>query len=406
MRDKKTLLLSLAWLLLILLSFLWNYSSSKKEQARIALITSRGVFEHILTTRLWNARHGGLYAPVTPSMQPNRHLDVPMRDVKVNDSLTLTQINPSFMTRQIAEIAIEKSGIQYHMTSLNPIRPKNNPTSSEKIILHDFENGVVEKGYFPKDGNKEYYFYMASLKAENECLKCHDKQGYKKDDIMGGVSIKLPMVAQLPIYSLIFGHAAIAALGLVGIFIAVGRLNKAYDKIKNQAVTDALTGIPNRRHFSATILKEFNRSRRDLQPLSIIMCDIDNFKIYNDTYGHSKGDSCLKNIAQAIEGSLGRASDFCARYGGEEFIVILPNTPSHGAMKIAEKLRSDIEKIKIKHENSLPAQIVTLSLGVATIEAADIIPLEELIKKADMALYEAKEQGKNKVCFLEKKTAQ
>ena len=137
-------------------------------------------------------------------------------------------------------------------------------------------------------------------------------------------------------------------MGLFGIIISVKRLNDAYDKIRNQAVTDALTGIPNRRYFSDTIVKEFARSQRELQPLSLVMCDIDNFKIYNDTYGHSQGDSCLRKVAQAIDGSLGRASDICARYGGEEFVVILPNTTCDGAIKIAEKIRSNIEKTEIE----------------------------------------------------------
>ncbi len=401
MKNNKTLLLAFSWVIIISLSFLGNYNSSKKERARIAHLTSRGIFAHIVNTRIWNTRHGSLYVPVTPLMQPNRYLKVPMRDIKINDSLTLTQVNPSFMTRQISEVAKEQSGIQFHMTSLNPIRPENKPTFREEESLKEFNNGTLEKGYFIENGNKDDFFYMAPLKAMKECLKCHNKQGYKEGDIVGGISLKLPMAEQLPLYSLILGHVAIGALGLLGIIIAVRQLNYAYDKIRNQAVTDALTGIPNRRHFSEAMLTEFGRSKRELQPLSLIMCDIDNFKSYNDTYGHSKGDYCLHKVAQTINETLGRASDFCARYGGEEFVVILPNTQRDGAISLAERIRSNVEKNDIEHEKSLPTQIVTLSLGVATLEKTANISYKELIKNADIALYKAKEEGRNRVCSFD-----
>jgi diguanylate cyclase (GGDEF)-like protein len=131
------------------------------------------------------------------------------------------------------------------------------------------------------------------------------------------------------------------------------------------------------------------------------MCDIDRFKEYNDTYGHSHGDLCLKKVAQAIRNSLKRAGDFCARYGGEEFIAILPNTGPDGAVRVAERMRSKVEEMEIQHKKSLPARRVTVSLGVATSQdSATVVSLEELIKHADLALYKAKEQGRNQVQFF------
>ncbi len=125
------------------------------------------------------------------------------------------------------------------------------------------------------------------------------------------------------------------------------------------------------------------------------MCDVDNFKAYNDTYGHGSGDQCLKKVAQMIKSSLERPGDFCARYGGEEFVVLLPNTALDGAMHIAEIVRSNIEEMGLLHEKSLPKQVVTLSLGVATSEGITFVTHEDLIKHADMALYKAKELGRN-----------
>jgi len=402
MEIKKTIILIIfAWVILIAISFLWNYTSAIKEQEGIAFQSARSFFKHLVITRLWNARHGGLYATVTEKMQPNPYLDVPMRDIKVNDKLKLTKVNPAFMTRQISEIALEQEGVKFHITSLKPIRPKNKPTAREEIFLKEFEKGIKEKAMFIEEGVKTSYFYMAPLITKKSCLKCHAKQGYNEGDVRGGISVTLPFVMKIPFLSLLVGHVVIGFVGLLGIVITGGKLNKAYKTIKKQAEFDALTGIPNRRSFTESILKEYKRSQRDQQPLSILMCDVDNFKAYNDTYGHSSGDLCLKKVARMIKTSLERPGDFCARYGGEEFVVLLPNTAFDGAMHIAEIIRSNIEKMEIPHKNSLHAQIVTLSLGVATLETTATISHEELIKHADVALYKAKEQGRNQVQSFE-----
>lgn len=402
--QKSLILIILAWVLLITISFLSNYTNAKKEQERIALNSARSFFDHIVTTRLWNARLGALYAPVTEKMPPNPHLDVPMRDIEVNDTLKLTQVNPAYMTRQISEIAMERNGIQFHITSLKPISPKNKPTSREEGILKEFENGIKERGMFIADGAKTSYFYMAPLIVEKSCLKCHAKQGYREGDVRGGISVTLPFVMKIPFISLFLGHISIGIVGLFGIIFTGRKINNAFEIIKKHAVIDALTEIPNRRSFSKSILSEFARSQRYEQPLAVIMCDVDNFKAYNDTYGHGKGDLCLKKVAQTLKTSLKRPSDSCARYGGEEFVVLLPNTPLEGAMIVAETIRSNIEKMGIPHEKSLPAQVVTLSLGVKSSEGTSLVSSDELINRADMALYNAKEQGRNQVQYFNELT--
>ena len=401
MRIRNTkLLIVFVWLALIAISFFWNYTNAKKVQERIALESSRSFFDHIVITRLWNARHGGLYAPVTEKTRPNPHLDVLKRDIVVTDTLTLTKVNPAYMTRQISEIAQEQNGVQFHITSLRLIRPQNKPTEREEKVLKEFEQGMKEKGFFFKEGEKSYYFYMGPLETQKSCLSCHAKQGYKVGDVRGGISVTSPYGMKIPFSSLLIGHALIGLFGLFGIIISADRLSKAYEIIKKQAVFDALTDIPNRRSFSENILKEYQLSQRNQQPLSVIMCDVDNFKKYNDTYGHQEGDICLQKIAQTLQASLKRPGDVCARYGGEEFVVILPGTPSDGAMHVAEIIRSNIEKIGIPHKASLTEQVVTLSLGVTTLMKTTDLSCEELIKQADTALYKAKELGRNQAQFF------
>ena len=395
--KRNTLLISILWTLLMAVSFAWNYSQEQQAHEELALQTARSFFEHILITRRWNAQHGGVYVPVTKTTLPNPNLQVPMREIKVNDSLTLTKINPAFMTREISEVSMAQEGIQFHITSLRPLRPENKATAQEEVFLKEFETGVKEAGLFIEKNGTTSFFYMAPLKTEKACLPCHEKQGYKEGDIRGGISVTLPFMANTSFGALLLAHIGIALTGLLGIFISGLRLDRAYAIIQRQAIIDSLTGISNRHWFSEHIVTEFERSNRDKGPLSVIMCDIDHFKRYNDTYGHGSGDKCLRQVAQEIKKSLTRPGDFCARYGGEEFVVILPDTSHNGALHVAERIRLNILELQILHEKSSPLPVVSLSLGVTTSTDQPLVSHEELLKNADTALYQAKANGRNRV---------
>lgn len=394
--KRNILIVCAIWTSVTAASFLWNYSNAIDEQRKLAFQTARSCFQQIVLFRSWNAAHGAVFVPVTKYSQPNPYLQVPLRDIKVNKALTLTQVNPAYMTRQLSEIAIKRDGIKFHITSLKPIRPANRATLIEEAALKNFENGSTEEGAIIKNGEGKAFFYMAPLRTEAACLKCHAGQGYKEGDIRGGISVILPYIPRIPLLMISAVHLFMLCAGLLGLVLAGFKLSDAYAVIRRQAVFDALTGIPNRHSFSERILTEFNRSLRDSYPLSIIMGDIDNFKLYNDTYGHGGGDECLKSVAKSIEKSLKRPGDFCARYGGEEFIIILPATDQNGAMKIAEEIRNNVSGLNIPHEKSLPDQRVTISLGVATKNTGELISHEVLLKMADDALYIAKEKGRNR----------
>jgi len=160
---------------------------------------------------------------------------------------------------------------------------------------------------------------------------------------------------------------------------------------------DGLTGIPNRRTFDETLDKEWNRAVRSKKPIALIMLDIDFFKLYNDHYGHQGGDDCLKSVAKGLATAIHRDTDFLARYGGEEFSAVLPDTDLEGAVKVAEEMRQSIQSLHIEHAKSKIKDVVSISIGVASVVPNTDIEPEVLIAAADQALYKAKEEGRDRV---------
>jgi diguanylate cyclase (GGDEF)-like protein len=176
-------------------------------------------------------------------------------------------------------------------------------------------------------------------------------------------------------------------------------LQKANQELQRLATLDSLTQLANRRRLDEYLQREWRRAFREQIPLSLIFCDIDYFKLYNDDYGHQAGDDCLQQVAEAINLAVNRPSDLAARYGGEEFTVVLPNTPSEGAMRVAQLIQSYLQTLKLIHPNSKVNPYVTLSMGVSTTIPTTTNSLDALIQVADRALYEAKAQGRNRIIF-------
>lgn len=171
--------------------------------------------------------------------------------------------------------------------------------------------------------------------------------------------------------------------------------SQLHQKVQELALVDGLTKVYNRYHFEHYLPHEWNRLIREKHPLSLILCDIDYFKKYNDSYGHPAGDDCLKKVAQAIKKGAKRNTDLVFRYGGEEFVIILPNTNEQGAINVAKRLQKEVNRLKIPHQASLTDSYVTLSLGIATLMPHTNINPIELINQADQALYKSKEKGRN-----------
>jgi diguanylate cyclase (GGDEF)-like protein/PAS domain S-box-containing protein len=173
------------------------------------------------------------------------------------------------------------------------------------------------------------------------------------------------------------------------------RLMDMVEELKKISTIDVLTGIANRRFFDEYSEKEWRCAQRDKQSFTVVMIDLDSFKSYNDTYGHQRGDACLKKVAEVIKSSMKRPSDLAARYG-EEFVLTLPETDKEGGYKLAEQLRQQVMALKLEHKNNASGNEITISLGVATVVAEPGMLFPDLISQADNALYEAKRSGRNR----------
>lgn len=177
------------------------------------------------------------------------------------------------------------------------------------------------------------------------------------------------------------------------------KLQDANHQLKQLAILDGLTGLANRRYFDRILHKEWQRLSREQKPLSLILCDVDYFKLYNDTYGHPAGDCCLQAVAKVLKTSVKRPADLVARYGGEEFAIILPDTDTQGALFIANQIRQNLANLKFTHQTSPVSQYITLSIGIITQTPNYNFSLNNLITQTDNLLYEAKRQGRDCIIF-------
>jgi len=174
------------------------------------------------------------------------------------------------------------------------------------------------------------------------------------------------------------------------------QLNQLNAELEALSQLDSLTQTYNRRTFNEMAQQQWLLAARQQSPISVLMIDVDHFKLYNDHYGHPAGDACLKKVTQAIRDCLNRPYDLLGRYGGEEFIVLLPETDCLGALRVADAINAQMEKIGMRHEVSPTRQHLTVSIGGASCVQTISYSLEELIKRADRALYKAKHSGRNR----------
>lgn len=192
-------------------------------------------------------------------------------------------------------------------------------------------------------------------------------------------------------------------IGTFGVTRDITEQKRLETELKRLTSIDGLTGLTNRRRFNELLEYEWIRSMRSQSWISLLMIDVDHFKLFNDNYGHLSGDSCLKSVAEAFIQAIKRRTDLVARYGGEEFVIILPQTNIEGARMVAEKIHQEIRELRILHDFSPVEQFLSVSIGVSSIIPKPKESPLQLVLSADNALYEAKQSGRNRTCFYVEK---
>jgi len=343
-------LLLLLWSMLLAALFTWSAISEKKHVNDVALRQARAFFQQIVSTREWNAEHGGVYVMVSNGVMPNPYLIDKERDITTVSGQTLTKINPAYMTRRISEILSDNAGVSFHITSLNPLRPNNAPDLWEKKALLGFENGDPEHFQLVDEAEKQEYFrYMAPLVATENCLPCHSELSGKSGGIRGGISVTIaaaPLLrlGQDNINRMGMGYLLIGIVGFFGIGAstlqilrkreqaeAANRMKSMFLANMSHDMRTPLTGIIG----MAELLRKDARSDQHKEYAAQLQLSAENLlDIVNDITDFSRLESGRMELAantfslsRLLESALGVVQFSCDRKGIRLNATIAPDVP-------------------------------------------------------------------------------
>jgi diguanylate cyclase (GGDEF)-like protein len=328
---------------------------------------------------------------------------------KVNGKIL---IDNSILEKKVIELPYRKYVITFEFAALHYVNPTKN------MYAYKME-GIEKKFNFVENRRFATYSFLPPGEYTFKVIASNSSNIWNKE----GVSLKIIII---PPFYMTKTFYFLALVFILFLFYSIYKyrvraltkrkkileklvqqrtqeLEEVNDKLAKLATHDELTGLTNFRKFKEVFNLEWRRMCRAKKPLSIIMIDIDFFKKYNDTYGHLMGNDCLRKISEVLKTTIRRPGDMVARYGGEEFVVVLSETRDKGAVFVAERIRSEVEKLKIIHEKSTVSRFVTVSLGVSTIIPQEKFNPQELIEQADEALYKSKKTGRNRITFFSRK---
>lgn len=369
-----------------------------------ALSNARSYTDLIVATRSWNAGHGGVWVLKGPGVTTNPYLQAlgVSADTTTTDGRVFTLRNPSLMTKEIADLLRRSDGTSFRMTSLKPLDPENAPDAWERSSMVTFETGSVESWASTRVAGVPMLRYMRPLLTDASCLQCHARQGYRIGDVRGAISVFVPLAAseaQSAVNAgLVGGFGIIATLIMLAVTLALVRrmraqLDRAQAALVEAATVDVLTDAVTRRETMLRLQTEIDRAARTHESIALVMIDIDHFKLVNDEHGHAAGDAVLAEAAHRIGDTL-RPYDVFGRVGGEEFLIVAPGTGLDEAAAIAERARAAVSSGPVTAGGD-PIS-VTVSLGVTLIEPSEEDALDRALARADEALYDAKDNGRNR----------
>ena len=428
----------LIWTVLVTASALIDLDDSYATGRQLATQRGRDLFQIIQITRLWNASHGGVYVEESENARPNPYLTLPDRDITSTDGKKLTMINPAYMTRQISELAATE-GFHFHITSNKPLRPENSPDSWEQLTLNGFaSDGTTSEAIeLFGSGSDGYYRYMAPLYVKPSCMKCHEQQGYAVGDIRGGISINISGKEILSsvtsrIQTTIVTHALVwllVSVMLVQFFrrssqriITLEMANEektdviekkekalrkkaetlrvAQEKLKNMQLYDQVTGLNNRTNFDRLFSRIFHREQQCGHNIGAIFIEIDNFKQYNDIYGHIEGDGVLRVVGNLLKQRIGDDHGITGRYVNASYVVATHGTKVRDLEQLCRSICDTVKSLGIEFKDSPCDGVVSCSIGAVYGSPGSYTTEMTMLKEAATALGKAKAKGCNSVVIL------
>lgn len=407
LKQLRTFLISICVLISLCFASIFIYLDNHTSQLMLQRVREQAVtyLDLLNHMKTWNFQNGGVYVEKTKNVLSNAYLKQLgiNPDVQCKDGRIFTIRNHAIMISEISDLSEQLAGgVSFRIISQWPLDPDNAPDTFERDGLPLLNKVKREHYAVVKDSGKTLFRYLSPLYAEASCLGCHRGLALRPGDILGAVSISIPidhLITETQKTRVIILLSAVISIGLLMVVIyymtvrlAVA-LEKAQHQLKTQALTDELTGLSNRRLVMSRLEQEFHRSVRIREPICVISLDIDHFKIINDTYGHLFGDIVLKKVAQRMQNCL-RPYDTIGRVGGEEFLIVAPASPSEEAVSLAQRVISAISVEPIV--DGICTVTVTASAGVSVINSDDA-EADDLLRRADRSLYEAKTQGRNRV---------
>lgn len=444
---------------------LWADSYMRRNIELVMYRQAQSLHKQVVLMRHWSASYGGVYVRKQPGVETNLYLyqvgpgggkpSTVIPEIRDDKGNVYTLKNPALMGRELSELTEKYADIRFRLTSLHPVNPLNSPDDFERRSLESFAAGTKEATGFSQINGKQYYRYMAPVYVEEACLQCHGFQGYKTGDVRGGISVSLPVEREALVFMENRGRFIFLA-GLISVLIGttiilgsyfiimrplramtryagsmgghqslppqitsrqdeVGllarELNSANTALHAQREqlhqrtlqleyenrSDALTDLYNRRYLFSEGARLYERWQRDGAELAILLMDLDHFKRINDTYGHQAGDQVLIEVAHILKQHC-RPYDLVARYGGEEFVIMLEASTHNSGESTAKRIHQSIGEHAIKYEDK--ELLVTASIGV--VEGKDLGDFDTALRKADEALYQAKESGRNRIIIYGK----
>ena len=401
--------LGIFWSGIVAVSLGWNIHlvgdgirTQADSQAHAAILKDMA-YRHLV------AQLGGVYVRLDRGVSPNPYLaSLRDRDVVTTDGETLTLVNSSYFVRLVhdQEAQFSEQAPQGHVTSAHPLRPQNKPDAWELNALRQFDNGVAEVSGVVTKGGHSYFRLMRPRITEASCLECHAGQGFQIGDVLGGLSVQVPLApfekhAEARYRPLVIGHAAIWLLGFLGLTFGHRRLSAQQQALHDAAHQDSLTGLHNRKFLRERLAQAIAQASRHDYHGAVLLCDLDHFKKINDSLGHAVGDALLRETGKRLrEGA--RPEDTVARLGGDEFVVLVPDVgenegaAAHHAETMAERYRQGLAEPYAINGYELH---ITPSVGVVTFPAHGE-DVETVLKHADAAMYQAKAHGRDTVQFF------